>query len=713
MTEQQPDTKNIKVWPGQPYPLGAVYDGAGTNFSIFSESAEKVELCLFDEKDHETRIELPEVTGHCWHGYFPKIESGQRYGYRVYGPWDPDNGYRTNPAKLLFDPYAKAIDGEIVWDDSLFPYRMGGDPKIKSDTDSAPFLPKCVVHQPYFDWSGDRVLGIPWHDTIIYETHVKGFTAKHPLIPEELRGTFAGLAHPAAIDYFKRLGCTAIELMPIHYFVHDKHLIDKGLRNYWGYNSIGYFAPHSEYASDKRPGAVVAEFKQMVKAFHQAGMEVILDVVYNHTGEGNHFGPILSFKGIDNPYYYRLSDDPFYYKDYTGTGNSMQMRNPLVLHLLMDSLRYWVQEMHVDGFRFDLAAALARELHDVNRLSAFFDLIQQDPVINQVKLIAEPWDIGEGGYQVGNFPPVWTELNGKYRDCVRDYWRGERKNLAEFATRFTGSSDLYENTTRRPYASINFVTCHDGFTLNDLVSYQNKHNEANKEENRDGEDHNRSWNCGVEGPTDNPEILKLRNKQKRNFLVTLFLSQGVTMLLGGDEIGRTRKGNNNSYCQDNELSWYDWEHVDLELLDFTQKLIAYRKAHPVFRRRDWFQRNIQGKPIQGSELPDIGWFKPDSAPMTEQEWKEGWAMSIGILLNGKTIPNPNPRADPIFDDNFYVIFNSYHEPLDFTLPPSVWGNSWVKELDTSVGWIEEGQACKAGDTIKVDSRSVVVLRDAS
>ncbi len=695
------EQNKIKVWPGQPYPLGAVFDGVGTNFSLFSESATKVELCLFDETGIETRVELPEVTGFCWHGYFPTIKPRDRYAFRVYDGWDPAHGRLANPAKLLLDPYAKAIDGPIIWNEALFGYTLGGDPKVKNEIDSAPYLPKCVVNQPYFDWTGDRLLNIPWHDTIIYETHVKGFTASHPDIPEELRGTYAGLSHPICIEYFKKLGITAIELMPVHYILHEKHLVDRGLKNYWGYNSIGYFAPHIEYSSDKRPGGSVAEFKQMVKLFHQAGIEVILDVVYNHTGEGNSFGPMLSFKGIDNASYYRLADDPFYYMDFSGTGNSLQMRNPHVLQLIMDSLRYWVQEMHVDGFRFDLASALARELHDVDKLSAFFDLIQQDPIINQVKLIAEPWDIGAGGYQVGNFPSVWTEWNGKYRDCVRDFWRGEKQTLAEFATRFTGSSDLYANTTRRPYASINFITCHDGFTLNDLVSYNEKHNEANGEENRDGESHNRSWNCGAEGPTDDPAVNALRSKQKRNMLVTLFLSQGVTMLLGGDEMGRTQKGNNNPYCQDNDINWFDWAHVEQDLLEFTQKLIAFRKAHPVFRRRGWFEAKYD------NAKGDIGWFKPDGNQMSEEDWKCGFASSIGIFLNGKTIPNPNPRGEPVIDDNFYVIFNSHYGPLEYTLPS---GESWKKVLDTHVGWLDEETQYKAQDKIEVEARSIVVLK---
>ncbi|MFO7974952.1 MAG: glycogen debranching protein GlgX [Candidatus Hydrogenedentota bacterium] len=699
----------MKVWPGQPYPLGAVYDGAGTNFSLFSEIAERVELCLFDEANKQARIELTEVTGYCWHAYLPEVQPGQRYGFRVHGPWEPDKGHRCNPAKLLVDPYAKAIEGQVEWNEAVFPYRFKEGPDTISDSDSAPFMPRCVVHQPHFDWSRDRRLQIPWHETVIYETHVKGFTARHPDIPEELRGTYAGMAQPAAIEYLKQLGVTAVELMPIHHFIHDKYLVDKGLRNYWGYNSIGYFAPHFEYTHDKRPGAAVAEFKQMVKTFHQAGIEVILDVVYNHTAEGNELGPMLCFKGIDNAYYYRLAEDMRHYTDYTGTGNSLNMRNPHVLQLLMDSLRYWVLEMHVDGFRFDLAATLARELHDVDRLSAFFDIIQQDPVISQVKLIAEPWDVGEGGYQVGNFPPVWTEWNGKYRDCVRDFWRGEDQSLAEFASRFTGSSDLYENTSRLPYASINFITAHDGFTLNDLFSYNEKHNEANGEDNQDGESHNRSWNCGVEGPTDDLKVLHLRTRQRRNCMVSLLLSQGVPMLLGGDEIGRTQQGNNNAYCQDNEISWYDWANKDEEFFAFCQRLIQYRGEHPVFRRRRWFQ----GQAIRGSETKDIAWFTMEGEPMTEEHWEQGYAKSLGVYLNGQTIPNPNPRGERVTDDNFYLIFNAHHEPLDFTLPDQTFAERWLKELDTETGWIDDGERYEAGTQITIEAYSMVVLRHES
>ena len=699
----------MKVWPGHPYPLGAVYDGSGTNFSLFSEIAERVELCLFDEEGNQTCVDLPEVTGYCWHAYLPTVEPGQRYGFRVHGPWDPAKGHRCNPAKLLLDPYTKAIDGQVSWDEAVFPYRLEEGPEARNEKDSAPFMPRCIVHQPHFDWNGDRRLQIPWHDTVIYEAHVKGLTARHPGVPPELRGTYAGVAQPVVIEYLKQLGITALELMPIHYFIHDKHLLDHGLRNYWGYNSIAYLTPHGEYAADKRPGAAMAEFKQMVKTLHQAGIEVILDVVYNHTAEGNHLGPMLSFKGIDNGYYYRLTEDQRYYMDYTGTGNSLNMRNPHVLQLLMDSLRYWILEMHVDGFRFDLASTLARELHDVDRLSAFFDIIQQDPVISQVKLIAEPWDVGEGGYQVGNFPPVWTEWNGKYRDCVRDFWRGEEQSLGEFASRITGSSDLYEETSRLPFASINFITAHDGFPLNDLVSYNEKHNEANGEENRDGESHNRSWNCGAEGASDDPAVVSLRTRQKRNFLVTLFLSQGVPMLLGGDESGRTQKGNNNAYCQDNEISWFDWDNMDEDLLDFCQRLIRYRREHPVFRRRGWFH----GRPIHGSTIEDIGWFTQEGGEMAEEDWGMGQVKALGVFLNGKAIPNPNPRGEPVSDDKFYLIFNAHKKALDFILPRAEWGDVWIKEIDTALGWLESEETLNAGAGITLEANSLVVLRRAA
>lgn len=698
----------MKVWPGTPYPIGPVFDGSGTNFSLFSEIAERVELCLFDEQKNETRIDLPEVTGFCWHGYLPDVEPGQRYGYRVHGPWEPENGHRCNPAKLLMDPYAKAIEGQVQWDEAVFPYPFDAGFEVKNDSDSAPFMPRCVVHQPHFDWEGDRRLQIPWHETIIYETHVKGLTARHPEVPLELRGTYAGLTHPAIIDYFKALGITAVELLPVHQFIHDQHLVDKGLRNYWGYNTIGYFTPHNEYASETRPGAVVSEFKQMVRSLHHAGIEVILDVVYNHTGEGSHLGPMLSFKGIDNAYYYRLAEDPRYYMDYTGCGNSLNMRHPLALQLLMDSLRYWVLEMHVDGFRFDLASTLARELHDVDRLSSFFDIIQQDPVISQVKLIAEPWDVGEGGYQVGNFPPLWTEWNGKYRDCIRDFWAGREQTLGEFAYRFTGSPDLYENTSRLPYASINFVTAHDGFTLNDLVSYNEKHNDANGDDNEDGESHNRSWNCGAEGPTDDAEINALRDRQKKNFLVTLMLSQGVPMLLGGDEFGRTQQGNNNGYCQDNEISWYDWENIDETLLHFCRRLIRFRREHTVFRRRRWFL----GRRIHGSEVKDIIWITPDGQQMEEENWGEGHASSLCVYLNGETIPNPNPRGEPVTDDSFYLMFNAHHEPLDFIVVGERWKARWRMVLDTGQdsGFTESETLFAANDRVTIAPYAVVVLQ---
>jgi isoamylase len=702
----------VKVYPGNPYPLGATYDGAGTNFSIFSDMAERVELCLFDVAGQETRVDLPETTALCWHGYLPNVVPGQRYGYRVHGPWNPDAGQRCNPAKLLLDPYAKAIDGEVRWDEAVFPYHFADPETSRNDLDSAPFMPKCVVTNPYFDWGNDRPPRIPMHESVIYEVHVKGFTQRHPGIPEELRGTYAGLAHPAAIAHLKRLGIKVVELLPVHQFVQDSLLLERGLRNYWGYNSIGYLAPHNGYAaSGGFTGQQVQEFKQMVKVLHQEGIEVILDVVYNHTAEGNHLGPVLAMKGIDNTAYYRvMPDNPRYYMDYTGTGNTLNMRHPHVLQLIMDSLRYWVLDMHVDGFRFDLAATLARELHDVDRLSAFFDIIQQDPVISQVKLIAEPWDVGEGGYQVGNFPPLWSEWNGKYRDTVRDYWRGEDQTLGDFANRFTGSSDLYENTGRKPSASINFVTAHDGFTLRDLVSYNDKHNEANGEENRDGESHNRSWNCGAEGPTDDPQIVGLRARQQRNFLTTLFLSQGIPMLLGGDEMGRTQAGNNNAYCQDNEISWFDWETLDDGLLEFAARLIALRREHPIFHRRRWFQ----GKPIHGEGVRDLGWFRPDGELMSDEDWQHGSAKSIGVFLNGAAMESLDERGEPITDDSFCILFNAYHEPLAFRLPDRHhWGESRRKVLDTDKPFPEkEEEIHAAGSEVLVAGRAVVVLMRA-
>lgn len=697
-------------YPGIPYPLGATWDGEGVNFALFAENATGVELCLFDRPMGATQsviVDMTERTHQLYHVYVPGLKPGQLYGYRVHGPYDPANGNRFNPAKLLIDPYAKAIAGTIEWDDSLFGYEVGNpeeDLKI-SNTDSAPFLPKCVVIDSSFDWEGDRPPKVPYHQSIIYETHVKGFTKLHPSIPEEIRGTYAGLAHPATIEYLKQLGVTAVELLPVHHFVADRHLVAKGLTNYWGYNTIGFFAPDVRYSSSGVRGEQVVEFKNMVKALHRAGIEVILDVVYNHTAEGNHMGPTLSFKGIDNASYYRLMEDKRYYNDYTGTGNTLRANLPYVLRLMMDSLRYWILEMHVDGFRFDLASALARELHAVHKLSSFFDVIHQDPVISQVKLIAEPWDIGEGGYQVGNFPPGWTEWNGKYRDCIRDYWRGADSMLGEFAERFTGSPDLYQGDYRRPTASINFITAHDGFTLNDLVSYNEKHNEANGENNQDGESHNRSWNCGVEGPTKKEDVLNLRQQQKRNFLATLFLSQGVPMIVAGDEMSRTQQGNNNAYCQDNEISWMHWEDSDQALVDFTKNIIALRKSHPVFCRRKWFQ----GQPIKGAGVEDIAWFLPEGTEMTEEHWKTSYAKSLGIYLYGKHLHTVGPKGEPIVDDSFYIAFNAHHEALEYTLPGERYGKHWKKILDTSAEEGNKDQTYKPGDRIQVKGRSVVLL----
>ena len=627
---------------------------------------------------------------------------GQRYGYRVHGPWAPDHGQRCNPAKLLLDPYAKAIEGGVRWDQACFPYTFG-DENSRNDDDSAAFVPRSVVHNPFFDWGNDRPPDIQLNESVIYEVHVKGFTARHPDIPEAQRGTYSGLAHPAAIDYLTRLGVTAVELLPVHQFVHDAHLIERGLRNYWGYNSIGFLAPHNAYAAGGQRGEQVAEFKAMVRALHEAGIEVILDVVYNHTAEGNHLGPVLSMKGIDNAAYYRLvSEDLRFYYDTTGTGNSLNVRHPHTLQLIMDSLRYWVTEMHVDGFRFDLAASLARQFHEVDRLSAFFDLIQQDPIVSQVKLIAEPWDIGEGGYQVGNFPALWSEWNGRYRDTVRDFWRGEPSTLGEFASRLTGSSDLYQADTRHPGASVNFVTAHDGFTLRDLVSYNEKHNEANGEGGADGESHNRSWNCGAEGDTDDPDVLALRHRQQRNFLATLLLSQGVTMLLGGDEAGRTQRGNNNAYCQDNEISWYDWDQVDEDLLEYTRRLIALRREHPVLRRRRWFQ----GRSIRGSV--DLGWFKPDGTEMGDDDWDAAPAPSVGIFLNGDAITDRDRRGQRVTDDSFLLLFNAHAEPVDWTLPKQ-WGQWWELVTETADPG-RETEVLESSQTTPVAGRSVMVLR---
>ncbi len=696
----------MEVWPGAPYPLGTSYDGAGTNFAVYSELAEKVELCLFAEDGQETRVALPEVTAFVWHGYLPGLLPGQRYGFRVHGPYRPEDGHRCLPGKLLLDPYARAIEGKIDWRPELFSYSFDDPDGSINDGDSAPHMPRCVVTNPFFDWGHDRSPRTAWHDTIIYEVHVKGFTKLHPEIPAEMQGTYLGLAHPASISYLKRLGITAVELMPVHHFLHDHALIERGQRNYWGYNSIGYFAPHDEYSSRKN-GEQIQEFKQMVKALHEADIEVILDVVYNHTAEGNHLGPTLCFRGLDNPSYYRLmGDEPRYYMDYTGCGNSLNMQTPHVLQLIMDSLRYWVLEMHVDGFRFDLASALARELHEVDRLSAFFDIIHQDPVLCQVKLIAEPWDVGEGGYQVGNFPPLWSEWNGRYRDCVRDFWRSQNQTLAEFASRFTGSSDLYESTGRRPYASINFVTCHDGFTLKDLVSYNEKHNEENGEGNRDGESDNRSWNCGVEGETEDQDILALRAQQQRNFLVTLFLSQGVPMLLAGDEIGRTQRGNNNSYCQDADISWMNWAAVDEELLEFTSKLISFQRRHPAFKKRKWFQ----GQSIRGTDLSDIGWFRPDGEKMTDDDWNTGYSKSIEVFINGEGIAAQDSRGRRILDDSFLIFLNAHFESVRFRVPEPLCTREWRKILNTAARpeWVRRQPPVK--HHVNVASRSIVVLQ---
>ena len=706
----------IKARPGAPYPLGATWDGSGVNFALFSENATAVELCLFggpQGNDEKARITVSEQTDQVWHIYLPGVQPGQRYGYRVHGPYDPAKGHRFNPFKLVIDPYAKSIDRPVVLSDELFGYQVGHKDQdlSKDERDNAALMPKSVVIDPAFDWGSDRPLRIPWNETIIYELHVKGFTWRHPEVPKELRGTYAGLRSDPAIEHLRTLGITAVELMPIHQSVSSRALHEQGLNDYWGYNSIGFFAPDLRYSSSSDPGQQVSEFKSMVKALHAAGIEVILDVVYNHSIEGNHLGPTLCFRAIDNLSYYRVSAAaPRFYADFTGCGNTFNMRHPRTLQLVMDSLRYWVVEMHVDGFRFDLASALARELHEVDRLSAFFDIILQDPVLSQVKLIAEPWDLGEGGYQVGNFPVLWSEWNGKYRDTVRDYWRGGDQALGEFASRFTGSSDLYGAGGRQPHASINFVTCHDGFTLRDLVSYGHKHNLANGEGNRDGESNNRSWNCGAEGPTGDPIVNLLRARQQRNFLASLFLSQGVPMLLSGDEIGHTQTGNNNTYCQDNEIAWLDWPGADRELLEFTRWLIGFYKQHPVFRRRRWFQ----GRPIHGEEVQDIGWFKPDGKEMTEEDWRVGFAKSMGVFLNGDAIPSPDAMGERVADGSFYLLFNAHYEQLDFILPDHDWGDRWAKVLDTSEAIpTGDNKAYEAAKPVCVYARSLVVLRRIS
>jgi len=708
----------MEVWPGTPYPLGATWDGAGTNFALFSEVAERVELCLFDAdpaggRERETRIAITEVDGLVWHCYLPAVEPGQHYGYRVHGPYQPERGHRCNPAKLLLDPYVKAVDGQVTWHQALFSYQHG-NPSVRNTDDSAPYMPRNVVINPYFDWADDRPPRTPYHETLIYEAHVRGLTMRHPEVPPEQRGSYAGLAHPAVIEHLTRLGVTAVELMPVHQSVPESALVSRGLTNYWGYNTIAFLAPEGRYSSSDAPYGQVAEFKAMVRALHAAGIEVILDVVYNHTAEGGALGPTLSFRGIDNAAYYRLAPgSPQDYLDYTGCGNSLNVRNPQSLQLIMDSLRHWILDMHVDGFRFDLAAALARELHDVDRLAAFFDLVQQDPVVSQVKLIAEPWDVGQGGYQVGQFPPLWSEWNGKYRDTVRDLWRGRPATLPEFASRLTGSSDLYETSARRPVASVNFVTCHDGFTLRDLVSYDRKHNGANGDHNRDGTDDNRSWNCGAEGPSDDPDVNELRARQARNFLVTLFCSQGVPMLLAGDEMSRTQEGNNNAYCQDNDLSWMDWEaagkHQDL--IDFTCALSGLRRAHPVFRRRRFFSGQAPAAPDgpDGGGLQDIVWLTPAGRQMTDSDWHTGYARSLAVFLNGDAITEPGPRGETVRDDNFLLLFNANREPVSFTLPDRRFGPGWDVLIDTAAAG-RAGGTVPAEGSAELAGRSIMVLR---
>jgi isoamylase len=718
------------VWPGVSYPLGATYDGVGTNFALYSEAANRVELCLFGAagpagSDTEERVALTEVDGYIWHGYLHGVGPGQRYGFRVHGDYDPAEGQRCNPAKLLLDPYAKAIEGDVRWGQPVFGYRFGQEDE-PDDSDSAPSVPRCVVANPYFDWGNDRQPRTPYHQSVIYETHVRGLTMLHPAVPADQRGTYAGMAHPAVIEHLLDLGITAVELMPVHQFVSDGFLAERGLSNYWGYNTIGFFAPHNAYSSAGQLGEQVPEFKSMVRALHEAGLEVILDVVYNHTAEGNRLGPTLSFRGIDNASYYRLTERPdrSHYFDTTGTGNSLLMSSPHVLQLIMDSLRYWVLEMHVDGFRFDLASALARQFHEVDRLSAFFDLVQQDPVVSQAKLIAEPWDVGDGGYQVGNFPPLWTEWNGKYRDAVRDFWRGDPASLPEFASRLTGSADLYDSDNRHPIASVNFVTCHDGFTLADLVSYNHKHNQANGEDNADGSDDNRSWNCGAEGPTDDPAVLALRARQQRNFLATLLLSQGVPMLLGGDELSRSQGGNNNAYCQDNELSWVHWpaepgvatdittgkQGTGPNLVSFVRTLIRLRAEHPVFRRRRFFTGEAgRSRP---DHLGDIRWLTPAADEMTDDDWAAGFGKSVTVFLNGDGITEPDPRGQRITDESFLLMFNAAEHGVDFTVPAAEFGDQWLSEIDTADPQPPPGGAetVKPGDRLTLASLSLRLLR---
>ncbi len=691
-------------WFGDPFPLGANWDGSGTNVAVYSESATRIDLCLFDERGIEERIRLPETTAHVHHGYVPGLAPGQRYGFRVHGRWAPADGARANPAKLLIDPYALAIEGSVRWNPAVFGHRLD-DPGARSELDSAPFVPRSIVVDRAFDWEGDTPPRTPLHATVIYETHVRGLSMTHPDVPPPLRGTYAGMASPPIIDHLVQLGITAVELLPVHHFEPEGFLVDRGLTNYWGYSSLGFFAPHAAYASSDQRGGQVAEFKELVKALHRVGIEVILDVVYNHTTEGNEQGPTLSLRGIDNATYYRLQEhDRSRYVDFTGTGNTLNVRHSASLQLVMDSLRYWVTDMHVDGFRFDLASTLARDLYDVDRLATFFDLIHQDPVINRVKLIAEPWDVGPGGYQVGNFPPLWSEWNGRYRDDIRDFWRGTPGTLADFAYRFTGSSDLYGTTGRSPAASINFVTAHDGYTLADLVSYERKHNGANGEDNRDGHDDNRSWNGGAEGPTTDTAIVENRRRRTRSLLATLLLSQGVPMLSGGDEIGRSQQGNNNAYCQDNAISWYDWPNADRQLLAFTRSLIQLRAAHPVFRRRRFFE----GRQVMGSSLSDIGFFRPDGREMSTEDWHDGHTSTLSIFLNGNAVPPQGPSTVKQVDASYLVMCNATGTARDVTVPDGLGGTRWRVVLDTANG-ASRGSAVTTADRWTIDAWGLVLL----
>jgi glycogen operon protein len=697
----------MRTWPGHPYPLGATWDGAGVNFAIFAENATKVELCLFDSpesKQEQHRIRIKQYTDKVWHAYLPDVLPGQLYGYRVHGPYEPENGHRFNASKMVLDPYAKLIGRELAWADELFGYKFN-DPAADlsfDDRDSAAFAPLAAVIDPAFTWGDDRPPRTPWHKTVIYELHVKGFTQRNPLVPENLRGSYAGLASESAIKHLTDLGVTAVELLPVHLHLDDRHLVENGLKNYWGYNTLGFFAPEAGYRNTGIAQDAVQQFKMMVRAMHAVGLEVILDVVYNHTAEGNQMGPTLSMRGVDNAAYYRLADNKRYYTDFTGTGNSLNMTNPYVLQLVMDSLRYWVNEMHVDGFRFDLASTLARELFEVDRLGAFFDIIHQDPVISQVKLIAEPWDVGPGGYQVGNFPVLWTEWNGKFRDCVRRFWKGDGGTVSELATRLSGSSDLYQDDGRKPYASINFITCHDGFTLHDLVSFNDKHNEANKEENRDGTNDNNSWNCGAEGESDDPAIVALRERQKRNLMATLMLSVGVPMILGGDELGQGQQGNNNAYCQDNELNWLEWDLSELEkeFREFTRKVILVRRSQPVFQRRKFFL----GRAIRGSKVKDISFLSPSGAEMSDADWSAGFVRCLGLRLSGDLIDDENERGEPVVGETLLLLLNGHWEPIDFTLPDSKRGYVWDRLFDT---------ALPRGDAATFPSGATFALKDRS